>query len=89
MYPRSQTRASAIPWSPGCGSGDLTWGRELHHLQQVQLLPTSGRPLWLETDKGTVDAVQAIAEARDVSMGRLPWPGCCTIRLSRNDCRGN
>jgi aryl-alcohol dehydrogenase-like predicted oxidoreductase len=38
-------------------------------------LTFNGNPLWLDSDKGIVDAVQRIAEARGVSLGQvaLAW----------------
>ena len=82
MYPLlADQGVGAIPWSPlAAGLVTRPWGESsTTRSRSNPRADPSGRPLWLETDKGTVDAVQAIAEARDVSMAQiaLAW----TLRL--------
>jgi aryl-alcohol dehydrogenase-like predicted oxidoreductase len=60
----------SVPWSPLAG-GLLArpWGEQ--GTTRGRLTPatdSSGTPLFLASDKGTVDAVQRIAEARHVTM---------------------
>ena len=67
----------SIPWSP-LGGGLLArpWGElSTTRAQSRPTTDSAGTPLYYESDKGTVDAVQAIAEARGVSMGQvaLAW----------------
>ena len=67
----------SIPWSPLAGGrvarpwGDATTSRG----SQNPDTDGQGRPLFLDSDKDIVDAVQAIAESRGVSMGQvgLAW----------------
>lgn len=63
----------SIPWSPLAG-GKVTrpWGETGSARSEAN--PTTdmfGTPLWAETDEAIVDAVQRIAEARDVSMATV------------------
>ena len=67
----------SIPWSPLAG-GLLArpWGeRSTTRGRSNPATDPAGTPLYYESDKGTVDAVQAVAEARGVSMGQvaLAW----------------
>ena len=67
----------SIPWSPLAG-GLLArpWGdRGTTRGQGNPTMDSAGTPLFLDSDKGTVDAVQAIAEARGVPMAQvaLAW----------------
>jgi len=74
MYPLlADQGVGAIPWSPlAAGLVTRPWGESsTTRSRSNPRADPSGRPLWLETDKGTVDAVQAIAEARDVSMAQI------------------
>ena len=67
----------SIPWSPLAGGllarpwGELTTTRG----KSRPTTDSAGTPLFYDSDKGTVDAVQAVAEARGVSMGQvaLAW----------------
>jgi aryl-alcohol dehydrogenase-like predicted oxidoreductase len=63
----------SIPWSPlAAGLVTRPWGEQ--STTRGASNPTtdsSGNPLFLDTDKGAVDAVQKIAEARDVSMAQI------------------
>ena len=63
----------SIPWSP-LAAGHLArpWGE--HSTTRAVLNPTNdmfGRPLMTENDKAIVDAVQQIAQARDVPMAQI------------------
>ena len=63
----------SIPWSPLAG-GRLTrpWGQTgSTRSQSNPSTDTFGRPLWLESDEAIVDAVQRIAQKRDVSMATV------------------
>ncbi|TDC73627.1 aldo/keto reductase [Streptomyces hainanensis] len=63
----------SIPWSPLAG-GLVTrpWGdRSTSRGQANPTTDQQGRPLFLDSDKATVDAVQRIAEARGVSMAQV------------------
>ncbi len=67
----------AVPWSP-LAAGLLTrpWGhRSTTRGRANPTTDASGTPLFLDTDEGTVDAVQAIAEARGIPMAQvaLAW----------------
>jgi 1-deoxyxylulose-5-phosphate synthase len=67
----------SIPWSPLAG-GLLArpWGeRSTTRGRSNPATDPAGTPLYYESDKGTVDAVQAVADARGVSMGQvaLAW----------------
>ncbi|MDA8438124.1 MAG: aldo/keto reductase [Propionibacterium sp.] len=63
----------AIPWSPLAGGkvarpwGDISTRRASEDRQTDQY----GRPLFLDTDKAIVDAVERIAAARGVPMARI------------------
>ncbi|MFF7197335.1 aldo/keto reductase [Streptomyces sp. NPDC008079] len=62
-----------LPWSPLAG-GLVTrpWGdRSTTRGGQNPTTDSSGRPLFLDSDKGTVDAVQTIAESRGISMAQV------------------
>ena len=67
----------SIPWSPlAAGLLARPWGeRSTTRGRSNPTTDSVGRPLFLDSDKGTVDAVQAIAEARGISMGQvaLAW----------------
>jgi 1-deoxyxylulose-5-phosphate synthase len=67
----------SLPWSPLAG-GLLarSWGDQSTNRSKDNVsVDFNGNPLWLDSDKGIVDAVQHIAEARGVSMGQvaLAW----------------
>jgi 1-deoxyxylulose-5-phosphate synthase len=67
----------SIPWSPLAG-GLLArpWGeRSTTRGQSSPAADSAGTPVYYESDEGTVDAVQAVADARGVSMGQvaLAW----------------
>ena len=78
MYPLlTDQGVGAIPWSP-LAAGLLTrpWGEKSTTRGQANpSVDSSGTPLFLESDKGTVDAVQAIAGARGIPMAQvaLAW----------------
>ncbi|GAB3966493.1 aldo/keto reductase [Actinoallomurus acanthiterrae] len=63
----------SLPWSPlAAGLVARPWGEK--STTRAQSNPTTdqqGRPLFLDGDKATVDAVQRIAEARGVSMATV------------------
>lgn len=67
----------SIPWSPlAAGLVARPWGEQ--STTRGGLNPTTdsaGTPLFLESDKGTVDAVQRIAQDRGISMAQvaLAW----------------
>ena len=67
----------SIPWSPlAAGLLARPWGEQgTARGQQNPATDPNGRPLFLESDRGTVDAVGTIAEARGVSMAQvaLAW----------------
>jgi 1-deoxyxylulose-5-phosphate synthase len=67
----------SIPWSPlAAGLLARPWGeRSTTRGQSNPTTDPAGTPLYYESDKGTVDAVQAVADARGVSMGQvaLAW----------------
>jgi aryl-alcohol dehydrogenase-like predicted oxidoreductase len=63
----------SMPWSPLSG-GKLTrpWGEaSSRRAAEGRTVDTYGRPLFLETDRAIVEAVQRIALARDVSMAQV------------------
>ena len=63
----------SIPWSPLAG-GRLTrpWGEaSTKRAEDGRNVDTYGRPLFLESDRAIVDAVQRIALARGVSMAQV------------------
>jgi aryl-alcohol dehydrogenase-like predicted oxidoreductase len=67
----------SLPWSPLAG-GVLArpWGdRSTTRGKGNADVDFNGNPLWFDSDKGIVDAVQRIAQARGVSMGEvaLAW----------------
>lgn len=66
-------RVGAIPWSPlNAGRNARPWGD--HSTQRAQQNPdidTFGNPLYLDSDKAIVDAVEAIATDRGVSMAQI------------------
>ncbi len=67
----------SIPWSP-LAAGLLTrpWGEKSTTRGKANpTVDSVGTPLFLDSDKGTVDAVQAIAEARGIPMAQvaLAW----------------
>ncbi|KGH46817.1 alcohol dehydrogenase [Modestobacter caceresii] len=63
----------SIPWSPlAAGLVARPWGQT--STTRGGMNPTTdsaGTPLFLDSDQGTVDAVQRIAEAREVSMAQV------------------
>ena len=67
----------SIPWSPlAAGLVTRPWGQ--HSTTRAQSNPrtdSAGRPLFLDSDKAIVDAVEQIAAARGVSMAQvaLAW----------------
>jgi aryl-alcohol dehydrogenase-like predicted oxidoreductase len=67
----------SIPWSPlAAGKVTRPWGQQ--GSARAESNPSAdpwGRPLFLESDRAIVDAVQRIAEARGVSMAQvaLAW----------------
>ena len=74
MYPLlADSGVGAIPWSPlAAGLVARPWGEA--STARGSSNPTAdgaGTPLFLESDKGTVDAVQRIADARGVPMAQV------------------
>ncbi len=67
----------SIPWSPlAAGRVARPWGQGSSERAKTNpAVDMFGRPLFLDTDQAIVDAVQAIAEARGVSMATvgLAW----------------
>ena len=67
----------SIPWSPlAAGRVARPWGEQGTNRSATNPdTDFNSRPLYLDSDKGIVDAVQAIAEARGVSMAQvsLAW----------------
>jgi 1-deoxyxylulose-5-phosphate synthase len=67
----------SVPWSPlAAGLLARPWGEQ--STTRGQLNPDtdySGNPLFLDSDRGTVDAVQRIAEVRGIAMAQvaLAW----------------
>jgi aryl-alcohol dehydrogenase-like predicted oxidoreductase len=63
----------SVPWSPlAAGLLARPWGeRATTRGQSNPTTDSVGTPLFLESDKGTVDAVQAIAEARGIPMAQI------------------
>jgi aryl-alcohol dehydrogenase-like predicted oxidoreductase len=63
----------SLPWSPlAAGLVTRPWGDEsTARGRQNPTTDASGHPLYLDTDKGTVEAVQAIAQARGISMAQV------------------
>jgi 1-deoxyxylulose-5-phosphate synthase len=65
----------SIPWSP-LAQGVVTrpWGNR-HTNRGKSGVDRFGRPLWLDSDRQIIDAIQLIAEARNVSMAQvaLAW----------------
>jgi aryl-alcohol dehydrogenase-like predicted oxidoreductase len=63
----------SIPWSPLAGGvvarpwGDLTTSRG----KGTPSVDFHGNPLWLDSDREIIDAVQSIAQARGVSMAQV------------------
>lgn len=60
----------SIPWSPlAAGRVAKPWGeRSTHRAETNAEVDQQGRPLYLDSDKAIVDAVQRIAEERGISM---------------------
>ncbi|CAI7980113.1 1-deoxyxylulose-5-phosphate synthase YajO [Frankia sp. Hr75.2] len=74
MFPLlSDQGVGSLPWSPlAAGLVTRPWGDA--STTRGSLNPTadaSGTPLFLDSDRGTVDAVQRIAEARGTSMAQV------------------
>jgi aryl-alcohol dehydrogenase-like predicted oxidoreductase len=67
----------SIPWSPlAAGLVTRPWGdQSTTRGSSNPTTDSSGNPLFLDSDRGTVDAVQRIAEEREVSMAQvaLAW----------------
>jgi aryl-alcohol dehydrogenase-like predicted oxidoreductase len=67
----------SVPWSPlAAGLLARPWGeRGTTRGKSNPATDSSGRPLFLDSDQGTVDAVQRIAEARGIAMATvaLAW----------------
>lgn len=65
--------AGSLPWSPlAAGLVTRPWGDESTTRGAVNpTTDSSGTPLFLDTDKRTVDAVQAIAQARGIPMAQV------------------
>ena len=67
----------SLPWSPlAAGLVTRPWGDEsTTRGRQNPTIDASGTPLYLDSDKGTVDAVQSIGQARGIPMARvaLAW----------------
>ncbi|WP_410611278.1 aldo/keto reductase [Amycolatopsis sp. lyj-109] len=63
----------SIPWSPlGAGRVTRPWGEQSSRRSEGNpSVDFQGRPLFLDTDQGIVEAVQRIAEARGVPMARV------------------
>jgi aryl-alcohol dehydrogenase-like predicted oxidoreductase len=66
----------SIPWSP-LAQGVLTrpWADRTTNRGQRDV-DRFGRPLWLDTDKGIIDAIQRLADARGCPWPRSGWRGC-------------
>ena len=63
----------SIPWSPLAGGMVARpWGdKSTIRGKGNSDVDFNGNPLWLDTDKAIVDAIQGIAEARGVSMAQI------------------
>ncbi|WP_069759967.1 aldo/keto reductase [Streptomyces sp. LUP47B] len=63
----------SIPWSPlAAGRVAKPWGeRSTHRAETNAEVDQRGRPLYLDSDKAIVDAVQRIAEERGISMATV------------------
>jgi aryl-alcohol dehydrogenase-like predicted oxidoreductase len=63
----------SIPWSPlAAGLVTRPWGdQSTSRARGNPAVDAQGRPLFLDSDKATVDAVERIAEARGVSMAQI------------------
>ena len=78
MYPLlADQGVGAIPWSPlAAGLVTRPWGEASSIRSGVNAkTDRSGTPLWQDSDQGTVDAVQRIAEDRGIAMAQvaLAW----------------
>lgn len=78
MYPLlADQGVGAIPWSPlAAGLVTRPWGEAgTTRGRSNPSTDSAGTRLWLDSDKGTVDAVQRIAEARGIPMAQvaLAW----------------
>jgi len=64
---------SSIPWSPlAAGLVTRPWGEQsTNRARSNPAVDQQGRPLFLDSDKATVDAVQNIAETRGVAMAQI------------------
>jgi 1-deoxyxylulose-5-phosphate synthase len=64
---------SSVPWSPlAAGLVARAWGdQSTSRARSNPAVDQRGRPLFLDSDKATVDAVQRIAETRGVSMAQI------------------
>src|SRR3954468_6329504 len=63
----------SIPWSPLAGGvAARPWGdRSTNRAKSSSNADFDGRPLWLDSDKAIVDAIQRIADTRGVSMAQV------------------
>ena len=70
----------SIPWSPlAAGKVTRPWGETGSTRAQANPdVDMFGRPLWLDSDKAIVDAVERIATERDVPMATSRWRGSCS-----------
>jgi aryl-alcohol dehydrogenase-like predicted oxidoreductase len=75
MFPLLEDQAvGSLPWSPLAGGVVARpWGAGQDTLRGKQSPDKDfdGRPLWLDSDKATVDAVERIAKVRGVSMATI------------------
>lgn len=74
MFPLLEDQGvSSIPWSPlAAGLVTRPWGDK--STSRAQANPTTDpwkRPLWLDSDQGTIDAVERIAKDRGVPMATI------------------
>ena len=74
----------SVPWSPlAAGKVTRPWGETGSARAQANpAVDMFGQPLWRESDKAIVDAVERIASERDGSMATLARRGSCATRSS-------
>ena len=74
----------SLPWSPlAAGKVTRPWGQQgSARSESNPSVDMFGRPLFYDSDKAIVDAVQQVAEARGGRWQRSRWPGCFTTRSS-------
>jgi 1-deoxyxylulose-5-phosphate synthase len=59
----------SIPWSPlAAGVVARSWGESSTRRPREPDTDFDGRPLWIDSDKAIVDAIESIANNRGVSM---------------------